>query len=191
VVFAIKAVAPVTTWGLSFGAYPPMPSETWLRAYADRGRPNALVLVDTDDELYSASLRLPGIHYCWIDPSGLVQKLAPHYVYLGITVTAAEFDALPRSEPVFRDRLREWGLNSGEPIATAVVAASDADVAKMVAAHPDADFYLPTRFRATLEGAAATTHQPLAVSEERFFLLARQITQPGSLPARLRLPRNW
>src|ERR1022692_4004202 len=131
----------------------------WRRAYSDRGRPNPLVLVDTDDELYSAVLPLPKIHYCWIDPNGLVERLVPYYVELGITVTAAQFDDIEHWEPIFRERLRAWGLNSSEPIATAVVAQSDADVAKIVAAHSTADFYLPARFRAVLEGAVKTTHE--------------------------------
>ena len=190
-VFAIKAEAPRKTWGLSFGAYPPMPSDTWLRAYSDRGRPNPLVLVETDDELYSAVLPLPKIHYCWIDPSGLVEHLAPHYVELGITVTAAQFDDMERWEPVFRERLRKWGLNSGEPIATAVVAQSDADVAKILEAHSTADFYLPARFRATLEGAAKATHESVIVSDTRFFLLAKKAPAAPPPPAAFKLPGNW
>jgi hypothetical protein len=190
-VFAIKAEAPHKTWGLSFGAYPPMPAETWLRAYADRGRPNPLVLVDSDDELYSAVLALPKIHYCWIDPSGLVERLAPHYVELGITVSAAQFDDMEHWEPVFRERLREWGLNSGEAIATAVVAQSDADVANIVAAHPTADFYLPARFRAALEGAVKATHGLVVVSGDRFFLLAKRAPNVPLPAAALKLPRNW
>jgi Dolichyl-phosphate-mannose-protein mannosyltransferase len=189
--FAVKAAAPAKTWGLSFGAYPPMPSETWLRTYSHGGRPNPLVLVETDDELYSAVLPLPKIHYCWIDPSGLVQRLAPHYVELGITVTAAQFDDMERWEPVFRKRLREWGLNSGEPIATAVVAESDAEVAKIVAAHSTADFYLPARFRSTLEGAVKGTHELVAVSDTRFFLLAKTRPDTPSSSARVTLPGNW
>ena len=189
--FAIKAAAPAQTWGLPFGAYSPMPSETWLRDYADRGRPNPLVLVDTDDELYSAALPLPGVHYCWIDPGGLVQKLAPHYVYLGITVTAGQFENMDHWEPVFRQRLREWGLNSGEPIATAIVAESDADVAKIVAAHPDTDFYLPARFRTGLAEAARSTHGLAVVSDQRFFLLAKQNPKASSPPAITHIPRNW
>lgn len=190
VVFAVKVAAPSKTWSLPFGAYPPMASEGWLRAYAYRARPNALVLVDTDDELYSSVLFLPRIHYVWIDPSGLVQRLAPHYVQLGITVTAAQFDEMGRWEPIFREHLREWGLNSAEPIATAIVANSDADVAKIVVSHPDADFYLPSRFRAALESLTAATHEVFTVSDERFFLLARR--GPETRPAaRLKLPSRW
>jgi hypothetical protein len=188
-VFAIKAEAPHKTWGLGFGVYPPMPSETWLRAYADRGRPNPLLLVDTDDELYSAVLALPKIHYCWIDPSGLVERLAPHYVELGITVTASQFDDMEHWEPMFRERLRAWGLNSGEPIGTAVVAQSDADVARIVAAHPTADFYLPARFRLKLDDDAA--HDVVAVSGDRFFLLAKRAPDVPLPAAAWKLPGNW
>jgi hypothetical protein len=190
-VFAIKTEAPYKTWGLPFGAYPPMPSETSLRAYSDRGRPNPLVLVETDDELYSAVLPLPKIHYCWIDPNGLVERLVPYYVELGITVTAAQFDDIEHWEPIFRERLRAWGLNSSEPIATAVVAQSDADVAKIVAAHSTADFYLPARFRAVLEGAVKTTHELVNVSDDRFFLLAKRPPDVPPPPAAFKPPSNW
>ena len=190
-VFAIKAEAPHKPWGLVFGAYPPMPSETWLRAYSDRGRPNPLVLVETDDELYSAVLALPKIHYCWIDPNGLVERLAPHYVELGVTVTAAQFDDMEHWEPIFHERLRAWGLNSTEPIATAVVAQTDADVVKIIAAHPAADFYLPARFRATLESAVNATHDVVAVSGDRFFLLAKRAPDVLLPPPGLKLPGNW
>jgi hypothetical protein len=191
IVFAIKAEAPYKTWGLPFGAYPPMPAETWLRAYSDHGRPNPLVLVETDDELYSAALPLPKIHYCWVDPSGLVERLVPYYVELGITVSAAQFDDMERWEPVFQERLRKWGLNSADPIATAVVAQSDADVAMIVAAHPTADFYLPARFRATLEGAVKATHELVAVSDTRFFLLAKRAPEVPPPPTAFKMPSNW
>jgi hypothetical protein len=183
----LKATEPSKTWGLSFGSNPPMPSETWLRAYADRARANPLVLVDADDELYAATLPVPKIDYCWIDPNGLVQRLAPHYVELGITVTAAQFDDIGRVEPGFRRRLSEWGLDSDAPIATAVVAASDADVAAMIAAHPNADFYLPARFRASVE--KNSTHDVYAVSDQRFFLMAKQSSQAAA--PLFKLPANW
>ncbi len=187
--FAVKALAGTQVWGLSFGATKPMPAISLLRAYADRDRPNPLVLVEADDELYSATLPLPEIHYVWIDPSGGVQRLAPQYVYLGITVTAQQFEEIQRWEPQFRDRLREWGLDSREPIATSVVADSDADVAKIVAAHPETDFYLPARFRPALEGVA--THELVVVSEQRFFLLSRQKPERPVSTMKFTLPRNW
>jgi hypothetical protein len=110
---------------------------------------------------------------------------------LGITVTAGQFENMDHWEPVFRQRLREWGLNSGEPIATAIVAESDADVAKIVAAHPDTDFYLPARFRTGLAEAARSTHGLAVVSDQRFFLLAKQNPKASSPPAITHIPRNW
>jgi hypothetical protein len=104
-------------------------------------------------------------------------------------VTAQQFEEIRRWEPQFRERLREWGLNSGEPIATSVVADSDADVAKIIASHPDADYYLPTRLRPALEGAA--THELVVASDQRFFLLARQKPERPVSTMRFNLPRNW
>jgi 4-amino-4-deoxy-L-arabinose transferase-like glycosyltransferase len=191
VAFAVKASARTELWGLSFGATTPLPAISLLRAYAARERPNPLVLVEADDELYSASLPLPKIHYLWIDPSGGVQRLAPHYAYLGITVTADQFDDLPRWEPEFRARLREWDLDSDEPIATAVVADTDADVAKVIVAHPEADYYLPERFRPSVAAGAASTHELVPASPERFFLLSRQSPKRPANPPTFQLPQNW
>lgn len=189
VLFGVKAASGNQVWGLSFGAATPLPATSLLRAYSERGRPNPLVLVEADDELYSATLPLPETHYVWIDPSGGVQRLAPQYVYLGITVTAQQFEEIERWEPQFRERLREWGVDSGEPIATSVVADSDADIVKIVAAHPDADFYLSKKFRPVLEGAA--THEFIAGSDQRFFLLARQKPERPTSAVKFTLPRNW
>jgi hypothetical protein len=189
VAFAVKAGLPSRTWGLPFGSYPQLPAEARLRAYSDRARPNSLVLVNSDDELYSAALPLSKIYYCWIDASGLVQRLAPHYVELGITVTAAQFDQMPQLEPGFRDRLRDWGLDSNVPIATAVVAESDADIAGLIATHPTMDFYLPARFRGAFEGLP--THDIAGESGEYFFLLARQRPEASPPLAQFKAPANW
>lgn len=189
IAFALKVGLPARTWGLPFGTYPPMSAEARLRAYSDKGRPNALMLVNSDDELYAATLPLTKIHYCWIDASGLVQRLAPHYIDLGITVTSAQFDEMQRLELGFRERLREWGLDSDAPIATAVVAESDADVARMIAAHPAMDYYLPARFRAKFEGLA--THAITGNPGEPFFLFSRYRPEIPLPPAKFKLPDNW
>jgi hypothetical protein len=71
-----------------------------------------------------------------------------------------------------------------------VVADSDADVAKIIDAHPEADYYLPSRFQVTLAGVTAATHELLVVSDDRFFLLSRRSVAPASA-RRFRLPGNW
>jgi len=57
-------------------------------------------------------------------------------------------------EPVFRQRLREWGLDSGEPIGTLILAGSPEELAWMIRTHPASDFLLPQPYRAAVEPTA-------------------------------------
>lgn len=189
-VFGAKAFVRDQPWSLSFGRSEPLAAASILRSYSDRGRPNSLVLVDTDDEFYSATLPLPKVHYCFVDPNGVVQRYAPHYPYLGITVTADQFDELDRWEPEFRAHLLEWGLDSVAPVATAIVARSDADVLAIIRAHPLADFYLPLRFQPEVESWVQTTHDMVRSFPERFLLLAKQ-SPPVAAPRAAHWPKNW
>jgi len=188
IAFAVKSIARSQPWGLPFGAAESMTALSALRAYSDQGRANPLVLVEADDELYSAVLPLPKIHYVWIDPTGGVQRLAPHYVDLGITVTAAEFDDLAPLKPQFRARLREWGVDSDEPIATSVVADSEADIPKIVAAHPEADYYLPARFLASFDAAKFDV---VRTSDAHLFLLSHEKPDRPGDALLFSVPGNW
>ena len=113
--FIWKLAARDPVWSLSYSTSQPLAASPLLRSYADRGRSNELILVDTDDEFYSSTLPLPKVRYCFRDPDNVTVRYAPYYVDLGITVTTAVFDDLSRWEPLFRDRLRAWGLNSASP----------------------------------------------------------------------------
>jgi hypothetical protein len=153
-----------------------------LRAYADRGRSNELILVDTDDEFYSSTLPLPKVRYCFRDPSHVTERYAPYFVGLGITVNSTVFADLAHWEPIFRERLRAWKLDSSEPIATSIVATDDADVAAIIQSHPDTDFYLPVSLGPAVVAAAQTTHALLPASTHRFFLLAnRRVSTRSSM----------
>jgi hypothetical protein len=189
--FAAKVFWSGEYWGLSFGSPAPIPAAKWLRAYAEMDRPSELILVSPDDEFYAATLPLPGVRYCFIDPAGVARNYAPHYAELGITVTAAQFAELDRWRPRFRERLSEWGLDSGEPIATTIVAESESDVLKAIASRPHSDFYLPASFRTKVAAHRAGSHRIFDLSPERFFLLA---LDPGSGEGHARLwqlPTAW
>jgi hypothetical protein len=131
-----------------------------------------LIVVAPDDEFYAAALPLPKVRYCFINPAATPP---PHYTYLGISVTGAQFAELELWEPRFRSRLALWKLDSGDPIATAILARSEPDVLQLIAARPHADFYLPAGLRAAAEPMSARTHRVSPVSASRFFLLAREI----------------
>jgi hypothetical protein len=172
----LKLISSDRPWSLTYSASQPLAAPPMLRSYADRGRSNELILVDTDDEFYSSTLPLPKVRYCFRDPQGITVKYAPYFVDLGITVNSAVFADLERWEPIFRERLRAWGLNSSEPIATTIVAASDADFAGIVQSHPDSDFYLPVSLEPAVLAAAQSTHALVAASPGRLFLLANHTT---------------
>lgn len=184
-VFCGRAAFAGQQWGLSFGAGDPLPSSSSLRWYEGLGRPADLVTVEPDDEFYSSVLSIPKARYCYIDPEGVAERYAPHYRWLGITVDAAEFTRLEHWEPLFRKRLRGWGLDSGEPIGTTVVTKSEADLPVIIAARPYTDFFLPARMEAAIAPRAAATH--LSVRRgERLFLLARNVRNGAAPP-----PTSW
>ena len=171
-VFCVKVGFAGQTWGLQYSAAAPIPSEQSLRWYSGLRRPNELIAVNPDDEFYSMALPLPKVRYCYIDNTGIVMRYAPHYAYLGITVSAPQFEELEIWEPKFRERLRAWGLDSPKPVATAIVATSTAEVVQIVQTHPRSDFYVPKDLAADIADLAAATHRPFPAAPGRSFLLA-------------------
>ncbi len=80
-------LVPVDRWA----APPPIPEARALREYYERGRPQWLFNVAPADEFYSFALPGLRVRYVFVDPAGVVVKYAPHYAWLGITMTGAEF----------------------------------------------------------------------------------------------------
>jgi hypothetical protein len=175
-VLVLKLTPSDRVWSLTYPTSQPLASAPLLRSYADRGRSNELILVDTDDEFYSSTLPLSKVRYCFRDPSHVTERYAPYFVNLGITVNSTVFADLAHWEPIFRERLRAWKLDSSEPIATSIVATDDADVAAIIQSHPDADFYLPASLGPAVIAAAQNTHTLVPSSARRFFLLANRST---------------
>ncbi|PWT99302.1 MAG: hypothetical protein C5B51_27440 [Terriglobia bacterium] len=172
-VFCAKAIAGTPAWAISYGAAPPLPAAAALRWYAGLSRPNELLAVNTDDEFSASVMPLPKVRYVFVDPQGMTLRYAPHYGYLGITVSASQFDELERWELLFQRHLQEWGLDSVEPVATVVVANSAAEVVHMISTHPQSDFYLPEDFLGQLPDTVNATHSISPFAGRRFFLLAR------------------
>src|SRR5262249_515948 len=113
-VFCIKAGAASQPWGLPFGQSQNVSSARWFRWYAEQRRANELIAVNSDDEYYATALPIAKIRYCYLDPNQIVRSYAPRYAFLGITVSAAQFENIDQLEPEFRARLRRWGLASSE-----------------------------------------------------------------------------
>jgi 4-amino-4-deoxy-L-arabinose transferase-like glycosyltransferase len=171
VLVLVKTAAGGQAWSLRPES-PPMDGAQAMRAYYGLHRDAELIVVEGNDEFYSATLPLPHVRYCFLDLRGWTQRFAPHYVYLGITLTAEQFAALPNGLAEFEERLRSWGVKATEGIGAAVTMREAGEVAMIFRARPESDFYLPAAWVALIP-EAEKTHQVLRYSAERVFLLSR------------------
>ncbi len=156
-------------FGLPFGPESAILSESALDAYAAKHRGNELILIDPDDQLYSACLDLPRVRFLWIDPRTNRPRLPLDFEYLGITVTADDFQRLDQLRPIFAQRLREWNPDSEKPIATAILARTPQQIAQLIAAHPEDDFFAPASFVSPIHDSWRAGN--------RVFLLSRVVVQ--------------
>jgi hypothetical protein len=169
VLFAGKAMAGDEPWGIPFAPESVNSSHAALDAYAALHRGNTLILVEPDDQYYSADLDLPHVRYCYLDPRTDRHKFPLDFEYLGVTVTADQFERMSELQPVFERRLHEWNLDSAEPIATVILARSKEEIAVLIHSHPETDFYVPA------DGASsdAGVHESRPLGGGRVFLLSR------------------
>ncbi len=171
VAFLGKAALPTAPFGLSFARGTIQPQAAALSNYCEaRGQQHELILVGMDDDLYAAALPLPRIRYALVRAG--VTDGGPYgmpFGEMGIILSAAQFNDLPRWEPVFRQRLREWGLDSAEPIGTLILAQSVDELAQVIQAHPESDFFLPRSYHSP----AQFTHQTIDAGDH-VFLFSRQ-----------------
>jgi len=162
-ILLLKLFALEPVWSLRYAGSQPLAAAPLLRDYAARHRLSELILIDTDDEFYSATLDLPKVRYCFLDPGNVVLRYAPFFSELGITVTVKQFEHLNPEQ--FRDRLRAWGLDSVKPVATSIVAHTPEEIQHLIDTHPQADFYAPP-------GYSGGSHQVVVISSNRVLLLA-------------------
>jgi hypothetical protein len=141
--FIAKILLPHQPYGIPFAPESVNRSQSALDEYAARHRENELIIVEPDDQFYSADLDLPRVRYVWLDPATSRIKLPLDFEYLGITVSASDFARLDQLRPVFAQRLHEWNLDSTEPIATVILVRTQQEIQELIASHPQADFYLP------------------------------------------------
>jgi hypothetical protein len=185
VLFSVKAIAGGHSWSLR-PTTPPMVGARAMRQYYGLGRDVELISVEGDDEFYSATLPLPRIRYCLLDPSGNAARAFPHYAQLGILLTADQFTDLPALLPQFQNSLRAWGLNSPEPVGSMIVLRTPSEIAKIIHASPARDFYLPASWAAPVADIAQT-HDVVRSAAGKIFLLSRS-ARPRPIPA---LPARW
>lgn len=146
----VKVAIPGQPWSIELRPGVLHPSVTLLDDYTRLHRGRELILVDPFDGFYSSVLPLPRVRYCFVSPSGVPPQGPFDLHWLGIVVSADEFAALDRLAPVWRAHLREWGLDSAEPIGTAIVARSREEVARLMESRPAADFLVPESYRAVV-----------------------------------------
>ena len=187
VLFSVKAFAGGHSWSLR-PATPPMEGARAMREYYRLGRDVELISVEGDDEFYSATLPLPRVRYCLLDPSGNAARTFGHYAQLGILLTADQFTDLPDLLPQFQDSLRAWGLNSTEPVGSMIVLQTPSEIAKVIHSSPERDFYLPASWAAPVADIAQT-HDVVQSAAGKIFLLSRS-SRPRQQPIPT-IPARW
>jgi 4-amino-4-deoxy-L-arabinose transferase-like glycosyltransferase len=115
-----------------------------LEQYAAMKRTTELFIVEPDDQFYSACLRLPRVRYVYIDPRSERRRYPLDFEHLGILIPVADFE---KPHDIYRQRLKEWGLDSDSPIGTTILAGSTEEIERLIAAHPHSDFYWRGEFR--------------------------------------------
>ncbi len=188
-IFVLKWSAPGKIWGLSFGGAERLAAVEGLRSYYGLGRTNELILADSDDFFYAATLPLPHVRYYFRVHDDDLLKFFPHYAYLGIMLTEDQFERISQSEPIYAARLRDWGLDSTQPIGTSILGLTDDALVRLVKARPTADYYVTVPELQLLERdeSIQRTHTVSELPDGRAFLLAQKA---GSRPV-APLPARW
>jgi len=165
----LKLAAPENPWGLSYRAGTVQPLAPALSTYCESRRSTRLVIVDVADDLYAPALPIQ-VRYLIMSPIRMRGAYGMPFDQMGVIVTADEFNNLEKLRPAFRDRLRQWGIDSDEPIATLITATSPEELAGIVRAHPLDDFLIPERYRSSLTDSG---HNVSPAARGYFFLLSR------------------
>jgi Dolichyl-phosphate-mannose-protein mannosyltransferase len=179
--FMIKVSAPELPWGLEYRAGTVQPTAPILSDYCVQARGNELIVLEVADDLYASVLPLPRLRYATVAP--VAAPAGPYtmpFAEMGIAVTVDQFNDLARYTPAFRDRLREWSLDSAAPIATLITARSAADLAALVRTHPGSDFLIPGAYRNAMESAP---QEVIGAAADYLLLLSRTKIERMSPPA--------
>ena len=102
-------------------------------------------LLNPADQFYAADLALPKVHYVYIDPGGQTDHGAMKFGHMGITVTGDQFRKLDALRPVYKQRMREWGLDSDEALATVILVRDASEASAWSGVRLQSDSPDPTR----------------------------------------------
>ncbi len=181
--FVVKAATPTATWGLPFASGNTIALSGPLSSYCEERRDTDLIVLDTDDEFYSAVLPLKQVRYGYVDPDERNFRLEPHLHWLGVILSVPEFLNLDLPKFVQSDRtlysgrLRSWGLADSKTIGTSIFGKSVAEFQKLVLARPASDFLVP---RTWLSAEMLRDRELRMAGSNYVFLLARS---PGHIGA--------
>jgi 4-amino-4-deoxy-L-arabinose transferase-like glycosyltransferase len=179
--FLIKTSVPEQPWGLDYRAGTVQRAAPVLHDYCAQARGNELIILDLADDLYATALPLARLRYAAITP--VATAAGPYsmpFEEMGIEVTVEQFNDLARYTPAFRARLREWGLDSGAPIATLITARTEAELATLVRAHPESDFLITGAYRDAVKSAP---QEPINATADSVLLLSRTPVRRAAAPA--------
>jgi hypothetical protein len=183
VAFLVKAAYPAAPWGISLQKGTVQPAAPALSSYCDRARGNELIVVDIPDDLYASVLPLPKLRYAMVGVATVSGAYAMPFDYLGIVIPASQFNDLARWEPLYRERLHEWGLDSTEPVGTLILLHSPAELSEVIRAHPATDFFIPERYLQAVGAVSRATHDLELVPAPFFLLLSRTPIARATPPA--------
>ena len=167
--FVVKAVNPAAVWGMSYASGNTLPTAGALSQYCEQHRANDLMVLDPDDEFYSAVLPLAHVRYGLVDPNGANFALQPHLHWLGITESAEEFRE-GTQDNLFARRIRSWGWDDAKAVGTTIFARNVAEIQQIIAARPETDFLMP---RTWLAPDSLAGHDVVAASRDRVFLISK------------------
>jgi hypothetical protein len=139
-----------------------------LVSYCEQRRDHVLMLIQTDDEFFSAAQPLARVSYGLIGQGRAAVVLPIDYQSLGIAATSREFDDRPHTWPIFRQRLTAMGLPPWfDPRATEVLFRDEDDIRRFIREHTEIDFLAQNRY-----GPGDSGHTLERADGEHVFLLA-------------------
>jgi 4-amino-4-deoxy-L-arabinose transferase-like glycosyltransferase len=178
--FLVKCFMPESPWGLEFARGSVQPLAAPLATYCEQRRGNELIVVNVSDDLIATDLPLAHLRYAALTYSDIGPRYALPFDQMGIVTTLEQFESLPSFEPQFRDRLRQWGIDSPAPIATLISLRNPEELGALVLSRPQSDFVIPAIYR---DAVRLAPHSIAPAGLNHFFLIARQRIERPSPPA--------
>lgn len=165
-VFVFRGSQPGEPWGLRYQPLGNVTVRPALERYAQLGRTNDLLIVDSEDEFAATTLGLRQVRYVYFGGLEGYQRYGLDFRHLGIVVTLEEWKDLKARLPLYQQRLREWGLDSAEPVASVILLRDATELPELLKASPHSDLLLRQR-------TSSPSHELRELEGGRAFLYAR------------------